>query len=312
MGTGPFAVPSFQALLEAGHDIACVVTRPQAAVKSRKGAPPSPVRDWAEAHQLKIFDPDSINSDQAIAELINLQPTLLVVCDYGQILKPAALQVAKLGGLNLHGSLLPRYRGAGPVQWAMLSGDQVTGVSVIHMTPRLDGGPILTTRSSRILDHETAGELEARLAILGVEATSEAVHQIASWDGHATLGTLQDPEQVTKAPRLRKADAEIQWDQPAGVIDCHVRGMQPWPVAFTHLPSPDGKSKIRLAIREIQILDDANDSFAAGEIVATDRFCVATADRMIEICRLQPAGKREMSGVEFLRGHKPAPGTSMI
>ena len=122
MGTGPFAVPSFEALREAGHEIACVVTRPQPPVKSRRGPPASPVRAWAESHALTIYDPESINTDESISELRKLSPALLVVCDYGQILKPAALEVARLGGINLHGSLLPKYRGAAPVQSAMLCG----------------------------------------------------------------------------------------------------------------------------------------------------------------------------------------------
>ena len=141
MGTGPFAVPSFETLRAAGFPIAMVVTKPAPSVKSRKGPPPAPVRTWAEQHRLPIFDPDTVNDPEAIDRVAAEDPDLLVVCDYGHILKPEALETARLGGINLHGSLLPAYRGAAPVQWAVLRGDPVTGVSVIHMTPRLDGGP---------------------------------------------------------------------------------------------------------------------------------------------------------------------------
>lgn len=301
----------------AGHSIACVVTRPQPPVKSRSGPPPSPVRAWADSHGLAIYDPDSINATNAIAEVRKHHPSLLVVCDYGQILKPAALETAELGGINLHGSLLPKYRGAAPVQWAMLRGESVTGVSVIHMTPRLDGGPVITTRSTPIRDDETAGELETRLSRIGVEATIEAVDRLAKWDGQQALGMMQDPSQITKAPRLSKSDAEIDWKRTGREIDCHVRGMQPWPVAFTHLPMAEGKPPVRLAIKQVRILDEPSGSHLAGQIVHSDqlddtKLVVAASDSLVEVVRLQPAGKREMSGADFVRGHKPSEGTRFV
>lgn len=311
MGTGPFAVPVFEALRAAGHEIALVVTKPQPPVRSRKGPPPSPVRSWAEDHGLEIFDPDSINDEAAVDRINSVAASLLVVCDYGQILKPAALESATLGGINLHGSLLPKYRGAAPVQWSLLSGDEVTGVSVIHMTPRLDGGPIVTTRETVIDDKETAGELEDRLAILGVEATLEAIDRLGEWDRESVIGAAQDAGKVTKAPRLKKSDAEIDWGRTAREIDCHVRGMQPWPIAFTHFQVGEGKPPVRLAIKEIEILDQLAGDDHPGEILVGDGFRVATTDRIIEIKRLQPAGKREMTGVDFLRGHHPTPGSRL-
>lgn len=312
MGTGPFAVPSFEALRAAGHEIACVVTRPQPPVRSRKGPPPSPVRAWAQSHGMMLIDPDSINAEDAVAQLRQFAADLLVVCDYGQILKPAALEAARLGGINLHGSLLPKYRGAAPVQWAMLSGDEVTGVSVIHMTPRLDGGPVITTRQTKILEDETAGELEARLAELGIEATLQAVTTLSRWDGHSPIGLGQDPDQVTKAPRLEKKDGQIDWTRTAREIDCHVRGMQPWPIAFTHLSFADDKPPLRLAIKSVQVLQQPAEPWEPGQVVPGDQLIVACSDRLVEITSLQPAGKREMSGQEFLRGHQPTPGTRLI
>jgi methionyl-tRNA formyltransferase len=311
MGTGPFAVPSFDALRLAGHEIALVVTKPQPPVKSRKGPPPSPVRTWAEEHDLQLFDPDSINDDAAVARISSVDASLLVVCDYGQILKPAALESATLGGINLHGSLLPAYRGAAPVQWALLSGDRTTGVSVIHMTPRLDGGPILETRTTPISDDETSGELEERLSHLGIDATLQAVDRLSEWDRKSDIGVSQDPAKVTKAPRLKKSDGEIDWGRSAAEIDCHVRGMQPWPQAYTHLQLGADKPPIRLVIREIRTVASGSPDHHPGEILDGDLFCVATADIPIEITRLQPAGKREMKGVDFLRGHKPPPGSRL-
>jgi methionyl-tRNA formyltransferase len=311
MGTGPFAVPSFEALRVAGYDIALVVTRPQPPVKSRKGPPPSPVRQWANQHSLTIYDPATTNDAEAIDELREIGADLLVVCDYGQILKPAALGSARLGGINLHGSLLPKYRGAAPVQWALLSGDTTTGVSVIHMTPRLDGGPVLTTCETPIRNGETAGELEERLSKIGVDATLEAITILSSWDGHSTIGEIQNPDQATKAPRLKKSDGQTDWSRTAEQIDCHVRGMQPWPVAFTHLEIAEGKPPLRISVKQISITENSSGQSVAGEILASDEFLVATADRAIRIDRLQPAGKKEMTGVEFLRGYQPTEGAKL-
>lgn len=312
MGTGPFAVPSFEALRAAGHEIPLVVTRPMPPVKSRKGAPPAPVRDWANEHGLPLIDPDSINDELSVAKVADVSPSLLVVCDYGQILKTPALEAARLGGINLHGSLLPKYRGAAPVQWALLSGDAVSGISVIHMTPRLDGGPVIVKRETPIRGDETAGQLEERLSRLGVSATLEAVELLGAWDGETSLGEIQDSEHVTKAPRLKKSDAEIDWGRTALEIDCHVRGMQPWPIAFTHFQPLGKKQPIRLAIRELSITDRSSGEFSPGEIVSDAGFFVATGDVLVEVKRLQPAGKREMTGGEFLRGHNPPSGTRLF
>tara|TARA_R110002049_G_scaffold2750_2_gene21530 strand:+ start:337711 stop:338664 length:954 start_codon:yes stop_codon:yes gene_type:complete len=309
MGTGPFAVPSFEALRDAGHEIALVVTKPQPAVRSRKGPPPAPVRTWAESAELPIFDPVSINDPESVDHIAAVGAKLMVVCDYGQILKPAALAASRLGGINLHGSLLPAYRGAAPVQRSLLSGDETTGVSVIHMTPRLDGGPIITTRETRISDQETAGELEERLSQIGIEATLQAIEKLADWDERSPIGQPQDPSRVSKAPRLSKAEAEIDWSRTSRQIDCHVRGMQPWPVAFTHITPPSAKQPIRLAIKQVKPLKITPPDAVPGEIIEGDGLCVATGDSAIEITRLQPAGKREMDASDFTRGHALPPGT---
>ncbi len=309
MGTGPFAVPSFEAIREAGHDILLVVTRPIPPTKSRKGAPPAPVRDWATEHGLPLIDPPSINEGEVIQQLFSQNADLMVVCDYGQILKPDALSASRLGGINLHGSLLPAYRGAAPVQRSLLSGDAVTGVSVIHMTPRLDGGPVLTTRETDIQADETAGELEERLSAIGVGATMEAVAILDEWDGDDDLiGQPQDASKVSKAPRLSKAEAEIDWSRSAKEIDCHVRGMQPWPIAFTHVQINEKKPPVRLAVKKVRVTTGAVGGAQPGELVEGEGLLIASGDMVIEIERLQPAGKREMSGEEFLRGHQLTPG----
>jgi len=173
MGTGPFAVPTCERLLADGHDIPLVVTRPLVNPNAKK-LPPRPVYDWSQAAGLPTFEPASINTPDAIGELKNLNADLFFVCDYGQILSKECLEASKLGGINLHGSLLPRHRGAAPVQWSLLRGDKVAGVSVMHMTPRLDAGPTLAICETKIREDETAEELEPRLAEIGIDATVES------------------------------------------------------------------------------------------------------------------------------------------
>lgn len=306
MGTGPFAVPAFEAIRQSEHEIALVVTKSEPPVKSRKGPPPAPVRTWAEEHGLPIFDPISINEADAVEHLNESAADLLVVCDYGQILKPAALASAVLGGINLHGSLLPAYRGAAPVQRALLSGDEVTGVSVIHMTPKLDGGPILATAETPIRDDETSGQLEERLSLLGVEPVIQSLALLAGWDRESTIGQHQDPDQVTKAARLSKAEAQIDWDKSRREIDLLVRGMQPWPIAYSLLKVRDNKPPLRMTILEVSDVasDDQPASLSAGQITGGKLLQVVTADGVLQIDRLCPAGKREMTGEEFMRGYQ--------
>ncbi len=320
MGTGPFAVPTFDAIRAAGHELPLVITRPLPRVKSRRGPPPAPVHDWANAHSLLIESPGSINEEDVAERLTATDADLMVVCDYGQILRPAALATTRWGGINLHGSLLPAYRGAAPVQRAVLSGDEETGVSVIHMTPRLDGGPILATRRTPILPTETSGQLEERLSRLGVEATLEAIDLLARelaqherGEPLPVLGSVQDSSLVSKAPRLSKAEAEIDWSRSAHEIDCLVRGMQPWPVAFTFVNTQPGKTPIRLAI--LRVTPHQDDSVRADQIGCLldsqkkNEIVIGCGDGRVVVERLQPAGKNEMDAGEFFRGHRLHPGT---
>jgi methionyl-tRNA formyltransferase len=204
LGTGGFAVPMFQSLLESPHEVRALITRPTPPAKGREKGPVNPMRDVAERHGLAVHAPQSINSEEGRRLIERLEPELLVVCDYGQILAADILDLTPLGGINLHASLLPKYRGAAPVQWALFHGDSETGVTVIHMTPRMDSGPILAVRSTRIGSTETHPELEQRLASLGIEPVHEALQRLETWDRTSPIGTPQDPAQASKAPRLKK------------------------------------------------------------------------------------------------------------
>ncbi len=307
MGTGPFAVPTFRALLDSPHEVLALVTRPTPPAKGREKASLNPMRDLAEERGLTVYAPDSINIDEAAIRLREWNADLFVVCDYGQILSRAALGLAPLGGINLHASLLPKYRGAAPINWAILQGEAETGITVIHMTPRLDGGPCLVVRSTPIGPEETAPELERRLAEMGIAAVRDAIEQLSTWDRVSPLGVLQPASKVTKAPRLAKADGLIDWTKPAAFIQRQVRALKPWPTTYTHWQRPQGEP-LRVIVDRVAVrvaVRDETVSAAPGIVVASDsqQLVIATGEGQIAIDALQPAGKRVLQISEFLRGY---------
>jgi methionyl-tRNA formyltransferase len=326
MGTGPFAVPMFESLRASPHAIAAVVTRPDRAAAGRR-PPPNPMRTAAVAAGVPVLDPERINDDAARAGIARLAADLLVVCDYGQILSPEVLALAPLGGINLHGSLLPRHRGAAPVQWAILEGDPITGVSVIHMTPALDAGAVIAVRSTPIIRWETAPQLEHRLAELGAGAVLEAIERLqaavavrAAGDSPAaclSVGTPQDPARVTRAPRLTKADGIVDWSLPAGRIERMRRALEPWPRTATFLARGAGEPPLRLVLEDVAEVDDAavaTQQAAPGTVVSADEHGIVVAcgaGTALVITRLVPEGRRGMSAAEFLRGHGVRPGARL-
>jgi len=305
LGTGPFAVPTFHSLLDAGHDIPALFTRPDRNVRTRGKAPANPMREAAESRNIPVFAPESINEAATIAQLAEYKADLLMVCDYGQILSNEALATARLGGINLHGSLLPKYRGAAPVQWAVYHGDLTTGNTVILMTPRLDGGPILVQQETPIGGDETAGELEERLSALGPAAVAEAMEMLNAWDGESEIGKRQDKALVTKAPRLTKQMGRIDWTRTAAELHNEIRAFQPWPKSHTEIPLDNGKT-LRVIINKAQPVtsDEAVEAKPAGTVAATgtDFLHVATGEGLLSLLEVQPSGKRAMKIGEFLNG----------
>ena len=305
MGTGPFAVPTFEALLDSDHEVPLLVTRPTPP-RGRRRPPPNPMRDAAEARGVAVVAPDSVNAEETQAELRALQPDLLVVCDYGQILSAKTLEAAPLGGVNLHASLLPEYRGAAPINWALWDGREETGVTVIHMTPKLDGGPNLVQVKTAIEPHENAGQLEQRLSQMGVAPVMRAIEMLGQWDRQSPIGEKQDPQKATKAPRLHKSQGLVDWTQPAPKIVCQVRALQPWPGVYM-LWKKEGSQEMRMILDRVEVATDVSVPAEAipGEIVRVGKseLIVAAGEGAVSLVRVQPAGKRVMEVAEFLRGH---------
>lgn len=297
LGTGPFAVPTLRALGGSAHEVLLAVSRPP---RGRKPLP-APVQLAAEELGIPRWLPGTVNSDEARAKLTKLQPDLFVVCDYGEILKSPTLAVARLGGINLHGSLLPKYRGAAPVQWAVLNGDVETGNTVIQMTPGLDAGPCIGVDRVAIDPDETAGELESRLSARGAKLVLQVVEQLES----GTVDLIeQDKSQATKAPRLAKEHGHVDWSRSAQEIKNQVRALHPWPRAYTDWQRSGGEP-LRLILDRVQIADDSCPASPPGTVVSVDqKLVIATGHGRLSLEQIQPAGKRTMSAAEFLRGYQ--------
>jgi methionyl-tRNA formyltransferase len=306
MGTGPFAVPTFQLLYEARHDVVLLVTRPLRVHRGKDVEPASAMRDIAHEHATPIFDPESINTAEAQQRLAGLAADLLVVCDYGQILAPATLSTARLGGINLHGSLLPKYRGAAPINWALFNGETETGVTVIHMTPQVDAGPCIAQGATSITPEETAVELETRLAELGGWLVRRTIDGLAE----ARLEALpQDQALASKAPRLKKTDGAIDWNRPALGIKNQVRALEPWPRTYTFWHRTGGVP-VRMILGPVDVVDRAGSPQPPGTVLEAsgDRLIIAAGQGGVAPRTIQLAGKRPMGIAELLRGHKIQPG----
>lgn len=298
MGTGPFAVPTLRKLAASRHEVVLVVSRPS---RVRKNQPPPPIHTAAAELGLELWTPSTINAPEAVDSLVSLSADLLVVCDYGEILRPPALAATRLGGVNLHGSLLPKYRGAAPVQWAILAGDTETGNTVIQMTPGLDAGPSLGQQTIAIDPDETADQLEQRLAELGSQLVLEVVDQLAA---DCTSPVPQDASRASKAPRFTKEDGHIDWSLPAEQIKNRVRALYPWPRCYSFW-NLESREPLRVNIDRVQFTTDLppQDLPPGTPLAVPQRLIVATGTTPLEILTLQPAGKRPMAGGEFLRGY---------
>jgi methionyl-tRNA formyltransferase len=341
MGTGTFAEPTLEALLTRPGLVVGVVTQPDRAGGAVRGSTRQVgkgMKAIAEAAGVPVFQPESINTPEGVALLRDLQPDLLVVAAYGQILSRDVLGVPPLGGINVHGSLLPKYRGAAPVAWAILRGETRTGVTIIRMTTGLDAGDMLAQEAIDIGPEETAGEVEARLAPLGARLALEVIDRLRQGP---VVGVKQELSLVTKAPKLKKEQGLIDWSQSADQVCRQIRAMQPWPTAYAflhELPTPAETAPLRVQIlratpeplpeehanamrprweavfeqlgidprpggvditaRPAPILPRGSAFNVKGEAIS-----VLVGDGSVRIHELQPAGKRRMTAAEFLRGH---------
>lgn len=310
MGTGLFAEPTLEALLNSSHQVIGLVTQPDRAVGAERGSTRQTgrgMKNIALEKGVPVLQPESINTPEGISALKELRPDLLVVAAYGQILSRDVLAVSPHGGINVHASLLPKYRGAAPIAWAIYHGETQTGVTIIKMSISLDAGDILAQEAIDIGTDETAGEIEARLAPLGAQLAMQVIERVQNG---TVQGRKQDHNRVTKAPKLKKEDGLIDWSRSTEQVRNQIRAMQPWPTAYTFLRR-QGRPPIRVIINRIGrmlLMSSEPDHLAPGSIISlkdSDSLFVATGEQGgIEILELQAAGKRRMTAKEFLRGHR--------
>ena len=306
MGTGPFAVPTFRGLFATRHSVVALVTAPVRPPLPGRPALPAPVRAVGEELGVEIFDPEDVNAEASRGRLAGFRADLFVVCDYGQILSAQTLATARLGGINLHASLLPKYRGAAPINWAIYHGEAETGVTVIHMTPKLDAGPCIAQGRIEIRSDETAGQLEGRLSEIGAWLVVRTLDSIEE----GRLEALpQNPALASRAPKLKKTDGLIDWSRPAEAIRNQIRAMDPWPKTYTYWHRAKGPP-LRLIVGPASVVDQIPADPEPGTVAeaAGDRLVVATGCGGLLVRTLQPAGKREMSIDELLRGYPIRPG----
>ncbi len=316
MGTGSFAEPTFLKLLDSAHQVVGLVTQPDRATGKERGSTRQAragMKEIALLRNIPLYQPESINTSEGMATLQAWRPDLLVVAAYGQILSRDVLATAKQGGINVHASLLPKYRGAAPINWAIYHGETHSGVTIIRMSISLDAGDMLAQQAISILPDETAGELEARLGPLGACMALETVDKLAQGP---VPGLPQDKSQVTKAPKLSKEHGLIDWTRSAVQVCNQIRAMQPWPTAYTYLHH-SGHESIRLILQRAIVASTSppSDEASAGAVVkdAEGRKLWARCGdgAWVEIVELQPAGKRRMTAQDFLRGHPIPAGSRM-
>jgi len=300
MGTGPFGEPTFRKLYELPHQVVGLVTGRPRPRRGRRTEAPSQLRQIALEHGTPVYEPEDVNGREFRPQLLEFRADLWVVCDYGQILSADTLAAARLGGINVHASLLPKYRGAAPIQWAIYHGESTTGVSIIHMTPQLDAGPIIAQAGTSIAPEETAEDLERRLAYI---ASTLMPNVLNALEKGAVKPIPQDPAKASKAPRLKKTDGLIDWSRPAQAIRNQIRAVQPWPTAYTFWHRAQSPP-LRLILGPVEV-EETVTLESPGTVVEAvgDRLRVATGQGLVRLSSLQPAGKRMLSVEEFLRGY---------
>ena len=304
MGTPDFSVPCLRALAESGHEVVGVFCQPDKPVGRKQELQAPPVKQEALRHGLRVLQPKSLRNGQGLALLEELQPDLVIVVAYGKILPPDFLAFPKYGCVNIHASLLPKYRGASPIHWAVMAGDSETGVTVMQMDEGMDTGDILLVKKLPIPPDATTEEMFDRLSVLGAEAMLEAIDGLFA--GTLTR-TPQDHSAATTVGLLTKEMGEVDWTVSALEIHNKIRGLYSWPGAYTTL---HGK---RLKLQKAKLSEQTSSSAAGTVLTKAGKLLVACGDgHCIELLEVQPEGKKRMDAAAFLNGRGVADGDQLV
>ncbi len=296
MGTSDFAVPALEALHSAGYAIPLVVTQPDKPAGRGLELKASPVKKKALELSLEVLQPEKVKTPEPVQRLQSLAPDVTVVAAYGQILPPSVLQIPKIACLNIHGSLLPRYRGAAPIHYAVMAGEPETGVTIMHMNEKMDEGDMLLVKKTPIGPAETTGEVHDRLARLGAEGLLEA---LALLEQGKAPRTPQDHSKATYAPSLKREQCRIEWKKDARAVVNQVRGLSPWPVAETRWKDKD----LKIHSAALETRDGPGSQPGRVVSVGKNGVGVATGAGVVLVTWIQPPGKRKMSAYDFTLGH---------
>ena len=300
MGAPDFAVPSLQALIDAGHDVCAVYTQPDKPQGRKQILTAPPVKTLALEHDIPVFQPNTLKNEDEQARLRELAPEVIIVVAYGKLLPKAVLDIPPHGCINVHGSLLPRWRGAAPIQWAGIAGDEMAGVTTMQMAEGLDTGDMLLTYETKVGEKETAGELFDRLAQSGAELLTQTLVKLDE-----ITPRPQDDAQSCYAHMLDKQMAVIDWSRSAHEIDCLIRGLNPWPIALTTL------SGERL---KVFAAEKAAGNGEPGTVLEADPkkgLTVACGEGALKLTEIQLVGGKRMKATDFLRGHAIEVGTKL-
>ena len=296
IGTGDIGVPTLQALLKSEHEVVRVVTQPDKPIGRAQLVEPLPIKKALSATEIPVLQPVRIKDRQAIEEIRSLKPDVIVVMAYGQILPGDVFEIPKIACLNLHASLLPRWRGAAPIQAAIAAGDRETGITVMYVDQGLDTGDILLQRAIDIVPADTGGSLHDRLSKIAPEALFQSLELLAK--GSAPR-IPQDNALATYAPKLKRKDGKIDWTGPADAIERKIRAFDPWPGAFMTI-STNGAHNLKVFSAKVVGLRGT-----PGQILKCENdFVVAAGKEALSLREVQLEGKRRMSAGEFLRGHR--------
>jgi len=304
-GTPDFGLPSLEALRTAGHDLVGVVTNPDRPAGRGRKLRASPVKRWAERAGVSVLQPETPRGDEFEAAVRRLDPELSVVAAYGRILRDEILALPPLGSINVHASLLPHLRGAAPVTWAIIRGDEESGVTIMRMVRELDAGPMLARASVPLGPQTTAGELYERLSRLGGETLVPVVEDLARG---AAVETPQDEALATYAPKLDRDTARLDWSLPAAEVGRWMRGCDPWPGAWSRLD----ELTIQCFRPSVEPLDDEAEPGTVLEADPRDGLLVAAGSGAVRVGEVRPAGSRRMEAAAWIRGHGRLDGERLV
>ncbi|WP_373719526.1 methionyl-tRNA formyltransferase [Weissella soli] len=298
MGTPGFSVGILQALIDdPAYDVMAVLTQPDRPVGRKRVLTPSPVKAAAVAANIKVLQPEKLSGSPEMAEIIALAPEIMITAAYGQFLPTKLLHAAKIGAINVHASLLPKYRGGAPIHYAVMNGDAETGVSIMYMVKEMDAGDVLSVAKLPILDTDNTGTLFDKLSMLGRDLLMATLPSLI--DG-TNVATPQDPNEVTFSPTIKPEEEVLDWSKSARHVWNHIRGLYPMPIAHTTI------NGIRTKIQQAHLVEDVTFKVSPGTVVKKDKHAlwIAAGDgHAVAIDEIQPAGKPKMAITAYLNGH---------